>query len=492
MKVRSVGALAGLCMLLTSYSVWSLTGENTPRRSGPLKPLDDSSERRSDPRRDGDGPSFTLGGTLRAEGRLGHPKLSGDSESETFLLVSVRADDQVTGRAARRHLSIVLDRSGSMAGKRLRNAVAAAQGAVRRLGNQDVVSVVDYSTNARVLVPPTELDSANRDRIVDDIARLAAEGDTCISCGLDTSIELFGRRPGFVNRVLLISDGEATSGVRDMDGMRRVAARVREANATVTTIGVDVDYNERMMAAIAQESSGRHYFVESPEGLASIFDRELSGLERTVARDAELEFALAPGVELVDVADRSFRREGSRIVVTLGSFAAGEERSVLVRVRVPRGAPGERPIATTHLAFQDLSTGNAASSEARLVALVSDDGSRSPLDPIVEERVQRTGTVSALNDANGLFASGDAESARRRVAEKLDEVRSSRAAAVAAAPAPRKAAVREEFDKQEAALGSAATAFAEPPPPAGAAPEEQRKSKAAIKRNQAEAFELSL
>jgi Ca-activated chloride channel homolog len=487
MKVRSVGALAGLSMLLTSYSVWSLTGAD-PSRPEP-RPIRDGSG--SGELATGGGASFVSGRTLRAEGRLGHARLASDSDSETFLFVNVRADDQATGRTARRHLSIVVDRSGSMQGKRLRNAIAAAQSAVRRLGNQDVVSVVDYSTSARVLVPPTELDSLNRDRIVNDIGRMVAEGDTCISCGLDSSVEMLGRRPGFVNRVLLISDGEATAGVRDMDGMRRVAARVRNANATLTTIGVDVDYNERMMAAIAQEANGRHYFVESPDGLARIFDEELAGLERTVAQNAELEFELAPGVELLDVSDRSFRREGSRVVVTLGSFAAGEERSVLARVRVPRGAPGSRPVATTRLGFDDLSTGSAGSSEGRLVAFLSDDGSRSPLDPLVEERVQRSGTVTALTDANGLFASGDGAGARRRVEQKLDEVRSSRVAAVAAAPITQKDEVNGEFDRQEAALGAAATAFAEPPPSPSASFEVQRKSKAALKRNQAEAFELS-
>ncbi|HEY3493752.1 MAG TPA: hypothetical protein VGK73_03655, partial [Polyangiaceae bacterium] len=85
MKVRSVGALAGLCMLLTSSFVWSLTGESSPKRSGPAKPFEDRSERLRDERPAGDGPSFSLGGTLRAEGRLGHPKLSGDTEAETFL-----------------------------------------------------------------------------------------------------------------------------------------------------------------------------------------------------------------------------------------------------------------------------------------------------------------------------------------------------------------------------------------------------------------------
>ena len=490
MKVRSVGALAALSMLLTSYSVWSLAGDGAPRRETVTQFRERGVEQPSE-RLPGGAGSFVMTGTLRAEGRLGHARLAADSESETFVLVNVRGDDQATGRAARRHLAIVVDRSGSMAGKRLRNAISAAQGAVRRLGNQDMVSVIDYSGSARVLVPPTELDPRSRERIVNELGRLVADGDTCISCGLETSLELLSRRSGFVNRVLLVSDGEATSGVRDIDGMRSVASRVRSANATVSTIGVDVDYNERMMAAIANEANGRHYFVESPEGLSRIFDEELSGLERAVARNAELELDLAPGVELLDVADRSFLREGSRVVVSLGSFAAGEERSVLARVRVPRGASGERAIVTTRLAYDDLATGNAARSESRLVAFLSEDGTRGPLDPIVEERVQRSGTVTALNDANGLFESGNAQEARRRVDEKLGEVRSSRSAAIAAAPAARKAEVSNEFDRQEAALGAASTAFAAPPPSPSSSFEDQRKSKVALKRNQAEAFELS-
>src|SRR5688572_21902087 len=118
MKVRTVGVLAGLSMLLTSYSVWSLTGEDR-LRTGTLTPRGDNLERRDPDRVTRDGSSFVTTGTLRAEGRLGHAKLSGASEAETFVLVNVRADDQATGRAARRHLSIVLDRSGSMAGKRM-------------------------------------------------------------------------------------------------------------------------------------------------------------------------------------------------------------------------------------------------------------------------------------------------------------------------------------------------------------------------------------
>jgi Ca-activated chloride channel family protein len=497
MKVRTVGALAALGMLLTSFSVWSLTGDGEARTRG--RTGAEWSDLGSRPARDGEdrtdsasGASFTRVGALSVDARLGNPRLSGTSSSETFVLVNVKAQRDVSGKSTHGHLAIAIDRSGSMAGKRIANAIAAAQGAVERLPDGDVVSVVDYANSGHVLVAPTELDASTRQRVVAQIGSLRASGETCISCGLDTTRSLLSQRPSAVERVLLLSDGQATAGITDLAGMRNAAASFRSAGATVTTIGVDVDYNERMMTAIAQETNGRHYFVATPEGLPSIFDQELSGLTRSVARGTELELDLAPGVELLDIADRSFQRDGSRVTVALGTFAAGEERSVLARVRVRAEAPGNRPIATASLRFDDLVRDSHEELGGKLVALFTDDGSRSPLDPEVEEKVQRTGAVSALNEANGLFEGGDAAAARDRVEQKLAEVRRGREVAVAAAPAPRKAALGLEFDKQEAALGAAATAFAEPPPAASAATsDELRRSKVVLKQNAQQAADLA-
>ena len=143
---------------------------------------------------------------------------------------------------------------------------------------------------------------------------------------------LRGRR-GMVNRMLLLSDGEATAGIRNVDGFRRIALRARDMGCSISAVGVDVNYNERIMSALAQASNGRHYFVENAAGLQSVFDREIASLSNTVANGAELRIDLAPGVALSQVYDRTFRREGNTLVVPVGSFTAGEEKTVLVRVR---------------------------------------------------------------------------------------------------------------------------------------------------------------
>src|SRR5262249_17814855 len=150
------------------------------------------------------------------------------------------------------------------------------------------------------------------------------------------------------------SNGDANHGIRDVPGFRSMAQRAQDRGTSITTIGVDVDYNEKIMSAIAQESNGRHYFVENDSGLPRVFESEAEALTRTVASNAEASIELAPGIELDRVLDRSFRRLGSRVVVPLGTFARGELKTVLLKVRVPRQAEGVVPVADVELAFRDL------------------------------------------------------------------------------------------------------------------------------------------
>ena len=122
------------------------------------------------------------------------------------------------------------------------------------------------------------------------------------------------------------------------------------------------------MAAIAQESNGKHWFVPDPSALAQVFDEELGSLETAVASEAELVIDPAPGVVLDEVLDRSFRREGGRLIVPLGAFDAGQERTVLVGARVPAEDTGLQAVAKLSLSYRDV-LAPAAHSPSTLPAL---------------------------------------------------------------------------------------------------------------------------
>ncbi|WP_428265836.1 vWA domain-containing protein [Haliangium sp.] len=515
MKIGTLVALACTGMTATSVAVWTTTRPApdaipttaiasttspapaastptlsfTPADPQPLAATPDQS-------------SFVADGTLRMEGRIGHAVLPAGASSETFLFVDLSAADQIAQTRAPLDLSIVIDRSGSMKGKRLRNAVAAARTAIQRLDDGDVVSVVSYSTNIEIDVPATTITPQSRPRVLAALDGLRARGDTCISCGIQTGMQLIGQRPGRVSRLLLLSDGEATAGVRNEDGFRRIAEQCRRMGTAITSIGVDVDYNERIMATLARSSNGRHFFVESAAGLPAIFDQEMQRLLRTVATDTALAVDLAPGVFVEEVFDRGFRQEGSgRLVVPLGTFAAGERKTLLARLRVPGTGIGQRPVADVRLSYRDLVTDRASTGEGRLAALMSNDPAQlAPLDGLVSARISQSVAATTLEKANALASRGDVSGAQSLIREQKRELSQRRARSAGSVSANRRVDFDKGFDELDDILGGAAEGFADAPaadPSASGAgagrfarPPAARKNKAQVRANQAAAVEL--
>ncbi|OJY26302.1 MAG: hypothetical protein BGO98_38720 [Myxococcales bacterium 68-20] len=430
------------------------------------------------------GARITAGDTLLVDARLGHASVSKSSSGETYLFAQVTASDATVSSSpspiAPMNLAVVIDRSGSMKGERIANAMNAAVAALERMRDGDSIAVVSFDTAAQVVVPPTRVSAGNRSAIESAIRSIRLGGDTCISCGLEEGMQqlaltsLGGDR---INRMILLSDGATNAGVRDIGGLRSMAGRMFGRGVTISTIGVDVDFDEKIMAAIASEANGRHYFVANASGLPAVFGQEFDDLLASVAKETELAIELAPGVEAVEVFDRSFRREGNKLIVPFGTFSSKQEKTVLVRLRVPTDRDGDQPVADLKLAFRDLVKKTDGACNGSLAVAVKSDGSeQKDLDPFVAARLERSRTAQTLTEANKLFEAGRIGEARAKLAARktdLDKSKSSALALAAAAPsaAPRRPAraLDRDFADQAAAVEEAEQHFA-PAPVAAARP----------------------
>jgi Ca-activated chloride channel family protein len=438
---------------------------------------------------------FTDGKTLTIEGRVGHTRIARTGSGETFVMLEAKTADTAAAQVrAPVNLALVIDRSGSMKGTRIRNAISAAQAAVDLLSDGDVVSVVTFDTQTQVVVPVTTIGPGSRERVNAAIRGIGLGGDTCISCGIEEGLALLAQTTGKVNRILLLSDGDANHGVRDIPGFRSIAQRAQGRGVSITTIGVDVDYNEKIMAAIAQDSNGRHYFVADDSGLRRVFEQEAQSLTGTVANSAEVAVELAPGVELDRVFDRTFRRVGNQVIVPLGAFGGADVKTVLLKVRVPHDKEGAEPVAAVELTYKDLVTGGDARCGGKLgIEVVASASDATDLDALVSGRLQRSETAAVLKDANDLFQRGRAEEARRRLVQREESLRAAADKAKKAASPARAKDVDRDFGGQVAAIDEANNQFATPPgaPAASAAPA-TRAGKSAVKENQRRAFDLGL
>jgi Ca-activated chloride channel family protein len=403
---------------------------------------------------------FVAEGTLTLQGRLGQTTLAADRSAETHLLVQVAAPPSERTSTAVANVSIVVDRSGSMKGARMGNALTAARGMIDRLRDGDSVSVVAYDGRASTLLPTTVLGPDTRISIERALVAMRSGGSTCISCGVERALDLLAQRRGAVDRLLLLSDGEANRGARSIAEFRTLAARARARDVAISSIGVDLEYNERVLSTLAQASDGNHHFVEDPRQLPVAFERELTALKGTVADEAEVEIALADGVEVLDVADRDFFRTASGALrVPMGAFSTGAVKTVLVRLRLPVAEAGDRPIADVRLAFNDRVVGARSRLEGAVAARFvgpDDPEPSAEIDPVVEARIARTETVSALSRANASFAADDPDAALSilETTRKKLEKRKSRTARRRAS-----ASVAADLDRQLRALDGADRGF---------------------------------
>ena len=190
------------------------------------------------------------------------------------------------------------------------------------------------------------------------------------------------------------------------------------------------------------------------------------------------------------VFDRAFRRDGDRLVVPIGDFNAKDQKSVLVKVRLPKGAPGLRALGDVRLAFQDLVEERPGECAGTLAVTLTESADQaSPLDSLVEARLARSETAEAILSANELWVAGDADGATRALERQEQSLRSRQLASTSNAPAARSGSVKDDFTGQSAALEKAKGGFdvAKPKPASPGAPApmptESREGKAAPKRN---------
>ena len=151
-------------------------------------------------------------------------------------------------------LAIVLDASDSMnGGDKLSRARAAADRAIDELGPGDRLAVVACSTRATLLVAPAAATDELRARAHAAIAALEADGGTNLSDGIALGARLVADAAG-ARRLVVISDGDPTEGLRDPRALAALAADVAASGTSIATIGVGDDPNAPLLAAIEHRS----------------------------------------------------------------------------------------------------------------------------------------------------------------------------------------------------------------------------------------------
>ena len=240
------------------------------------------------------------------------------------------------------NLALVMDQSGSMNGIKINQAKKAAIEALTRLGVQDIFSVVVYDTNIHTIVPAQN--AKNTQEIIRTIQQIRAGGSTALFGGVSQGAAEIRKHleNDYIHRIVLLSDGLANVGPRTPDDLGRLGAALIKENISVTTVGVGTDYNEDLMARLAQKSDGNTYFVESGYDLPRIFAAELGDVLNVVARRVKVTITLPENVKPVNIIGREGRIKGNKIELYMNQLYGNQEKYALVKVNIPSSISGSK------------------------------------------------------------------------------------------------------------------------------------------------------
>ena len=334
------------------------------------------------------------------------PAVASDGASTLDLLITVRSPEQAAASKKQRpplNLALVIDRSGSMAGRKLSNARKAARFLAGELITRDRLAIVAFDDEAQVVVPSTPV--TDPQPFIAAINTIHSGSSTALFDGwLSGAMQVAEHLdPTQLNRVLLLSDGQANQGLTNQKAIAAKVAGLTARGISTSSFGLGDGFDEDLMGAIASSGDGTLAFIESPAQLADLYTSEIQGLASTHGKRVSIGIRTKNGAELLDLLnDLEATEQGN---FQLPNLRAGQELNVGMRLQIPAWAPNQE-IASVRLAWDAPGMGERLELMAHLILPVITAAELAGLDtdPAVAEQL-------AVLEANR---------ARRRAIEQLD------------------------------------------------------------------------
>jgi Ca-activated chloride channel family protein len=336
------------------------------------------------------------------------------------------------------NLSLVLDRSGSMAGAKLQNLKQAVHRVIDHLSPQDTVAITLFDDEVHPLVRSTQV--SDRKALHDQIDAVSEAGGTAMSKGLAVGLEEVrkGQRAGIVSRIVLLTDGQTWG---DADQCRELAAQAGTAGIPITALGVgaEEDWSIELLDAIAAESGGHSDYIARPEDIAGAFEGVIRGMQATAARNLRLTFNPAGGVSaravyrVAPIISRLWpsvepvgsthperptaqpQTDGSATSLTLplGDVERDAAQTLLFEVVLPPRKPGQYRLARLLLDYEG--TTGKADVALDLVIGFAEGVEKQPGNPRVMNSVEKATTFKLQTRALQASMAGDVTGATRNL-----------------------------------------------------------------------------
>ena len=287
---------------------------------------------------------ITNEGAISLTGKMSRNKIHTGSDGIISVELTLTADDilginneKETADYQNVNMVIVMDRSGSMSGQKIRDAKKAVLNLLTDLSPSDRLALVAYSDGVTRLSGLLPVTPAYQKRLSSIIHNVSVGGGTNLGQGLREGINLLmssekTENPG---RLILISDGLANQGITNPIELGNMASIAAEKAFSISTVGVGNDFNEQLMTAIADRGTGTYYYLENLSHFAAVFKNEFQGTRSVAASSVKITIDEENGIRLVNAGGFPIERRHRQAFFYPGNLLSGETRKLFLTLKVP-------------------------------------------------------------------------------------------------------------------------------------------------------------
>lgn len=187
---------------------------------------------------------------------------------------------------------MVLDRSGSMAGKKMEQARDALRFVLNNLNENDLFNIIAYDSKIETFKSELQrYDSQTRAEAMGFVEGLYSGGSTNIDGALKTAMEMVAQsdRPTYV---IFLTDGLPTVGEKNPAKIAENATRNNKNRARLISFGVGYDVNSQLLDRLSRNNFGESEYVRPDEDLEAYVGRLYRRISSPVMSEVSVQFKL--------------------------------------------------------------------------------------------------------------------------------------------------------------------------------------------------------
>ena len=262
------------------------------------------------------------------------------SEDGYFLMLASPQIKAADAERPKKTVIFVVDRSGSMSGKKFEQARAALKFVLNNLREGDLFNIIAYDGAVESFRPELEkYHEETRKAAIGFVEGLFPGGGTNISGSISTALSHLkdNSRP---NYVLFLTDGLPTVGTTNEGQICQTAKDANQVRARILTFGVGYDVNSRLLDRMARDGFGLSEYVRPDEDIEAHVSTVYRNISSPVLTDVAIRFELdglkteeGPPVTRVYPKTNFDLFEGQQLVV-VGRYKKPGAAKVVIQGRV--------------------------------------------------------------------------------------------------------------------------------------------------------------